>query len=49
MGVVRIGSAVIRLRRPAETKGVENEKDPEYRENEDTGENVDGLNKLKHG
>ena len=50
MGVVRIALAVIRPRRlgPAETQGVEKEKDREYRENEDTGENVDGLNKLKH-
>ena len=50
MGVVRIASAVVRPRRlgPAETKGVEKEKDREYREKDDTGENVDGLNKLKH-
>jgi hypothetical protein len=50
MGVMRIVSAVIRSRRlgPAETKRVENEKDREYHENEDTGEKVDGLN-IKHG
>ena len=48
MGVVRIGPAVIRPW-PAETADAENEKEHEYRENEDRGENVDGLNQLKHG
>ena len=49
MSVVRIGSAVIQPRRlgPAETADAENEQDREYRENENIGENVDGLNKLK--
>lgn len=50
MRVVPIGAAVIRLRNlgPAEAAEAENEKDREYRENEDRGESVDGLDKLKH-
>ena len=51
MGVVRIGSAVIRPRGlgPAETTDAENEKDRECGENEDAGENVGELKDFKHG
>jgi hypothetical protein len=34
---------------PAKNTRADNERDREYRENEDSDENVDGLNKLKHG
>jgi hypothetical protein len=42
--------AVIRPQRlgPAETSEPENEKDRECGENEDAGENMDGLNNLEH-
>ena len=47
----RIGWANMGPRRlgPAETTEAENEKNPECCENEDIGENGDGLKKLKHG
>jgi hypothetical protein len=48
---MQVGSVVIpphRLR-PIESFEAENEGDRECGENEDAGENVDGLNKLKHG
>jgi hypothetical protein len=35
--------------RPMEGSEAENEEDRECPENEDAGENVDGLNQLKHG
>ena len=51
LSVVRIGLAGIRPRRlgPAETAEAKNEKDREYRENEDISENMDEWKEFKHG
>lgn len=51
MGVAWIGSAVILslAQGPTEGTDTEDENDRESRENADRGENVDGLNTLKHG
>ena len=51
MGIVRTGLGGHSAAAPGAggDQGLENEKDHEYRENENTGENVNGLNKQKHG